>query len=235
MRKQLIIILFLTIFSSSYSQISIGYNFGFSANNANFSTKKGYEYFNTYLDEMTKLKSTKINFTNSINVNYILNKKWSLESGLEYINKGYKTLENFNFENPNNDPAIPTTINKVDDNHSVSIPISLYYHLGNSKFNYIIGAGLAINSIIYRHEMYTYNYSDGRTRINTRESSALFDNFQISPLITLACQYTLTEKIKLRLSTNYRYDLNDIYPNVSTYKTRLHTATAQLGLYYKLK
>ena len=165
----------------------------------------------------------------------MLNNKWSLESGLEYLNKGYNYTHNIYYNDTNYDPAIPEKIQTKVSYKSFSIPLSLYYHLGKSKLNYFIGAGLAINSFFRIQNNDVFTYPDGRIRRFETIHRKFLDNIQLSPLITLACQYQLTDKFKLRFSANYRYDLNDIYPNVSAYKTRLHTATGQLGLYYKLK
>ncbi len=235
MNKIFNLILLILFFTDSNAQISIGYNLGWSANNANLSTKNGYVTGSTYIDELNKNKLSKMSFNSCININYSLNKKWTLESGVEYFNKGYKTVEIINFENQFNDPAIPQNFSTFASYQSISIPVNIYYHLGESRISYIVGTGLALNTVFNSEIKLTSNYSDGRTQTDAVKTRTFLNNFQISSLILIACQYELSRKIKLRLSANYRYDLNDLILNDYNVKTRLHTASIQLGLFYVLK
>jgi hypothetical protein len=187
----------------------------------------------TYIvSERNTYELPKLGYTVGIDVCYLFSKHVSFETGINYINKGYRTQYYSNFISPMpNDPYIPQKIKYDFNYHCIALPLQFNFIGGTKKIRFIGGAGLIINTFLYRQAIETSVYTDSTVITHSRAQNG-FNTLNISALLSCGIDMKLNSKLNFRALPFYRFDL-DVF-QTSPIKEHLWCSGINVGLYYKL-
>jgi len=171
--------------------------------------------------------------TSGFNVCYFFKKHFSIETGINYSNRGYRTKDFSDFTtNDPNDPLIPTKIKYIYNYNFIDIPLKANFILGKKKLRFIASAGINTNFLLFRTEITTAEYFDGSVVTNNYKSESGFHFVDFTALLSAGTDINLTKKFNLRLEPTYRYSLAPM--RTSSIKEHLWSVGLNFGLYYKL-
>jgi len=105
----------------------------------------------------------KFGFTTGASLLFKHSEHLTLETGLLYSDKGYKTKFYANFIYNTSDPSIPTSIKYIYHYHYLDIPIKANYNLFSKKFKFFISGGISVNVFLGQKTLDIYEFSDGHS------------------------------------------------------------------------
>lgn len=172
----------------------------------------------------------------SINLIYSINKKFSLESGIEYLNRGYRikdldVIYRFQIDS-NTSQTYGSTFNIYHQYRSLAIPLMLNYHIGTKKLNYFVAAGASFQSILDYKIRYNSS-TESASRTNTVKVQD--KRFNLAPMLRLGMRYNLKENLYLRFSADFRHDVFSNAADVNVYKSYYKDFNTSIGIFYKFK
>jgi hypothetical protein len=187
-----------------------------------------WNYIKKYQDS---LETSKFGFTTGINVCYYFNEKLSIESGIFYSNKGYKTIpiKTYLIDVSGNSRYVNASF--ISSYTYLDFPFKANYTFFKKRFKMVVGIGGTLNVLL--NSTFT---SDPKEAIESVIvlSQNVPNKINLSPTISVGLQYQLNEKMYLRIEPNYHYGIfgtdNDSFRTV-----HLWSAGINIGYYYKLK
>ena len=242
MRKLFILLAVLTFINSNgqdkkkqedHQNFSIGFSFSPNYNYRTLENKDAGSVGEMIIDNRNKFETGKLGFSTGANVNFKLTRKFELQTGLFYSDKGYKTSKQpLDFPSPS--PDEPTHFSAKYYENYLDIPLKLNYISGKGRLKFIAGAGLSANFFLNASGKTTLFYSDGREEERGKKSSIVdYKKFNISALASSGLEYKLKENIFLRAEPTFRYGLLKIVDQPIT--ERLWNVGLNVGVYLKLK
>lgn len=171
--------------------------------------------------------------TSGFNVNYFFTKHFSIATGINYSNRGYRTKYFSDFISPSGipDPLIPTKINYIYNYNFIEMPLKINFVAGKKKLRFIASAGISANFLLFLKETRIAEYSDGRTITSYPKPQTGFNFSDLTMLLSAGSDINLTNKLNLRIEPTYRYSLG--IKQTSPIKEHLWSAGVNFGLYYK--
>lgn len=223
MKQVLIYILIAGLSITTYAQdadkgLKDKLSWGFSAhitmsgaNNSSSSNdvvRAGYPLtFKNYADSVQRNESMRITLGGSLWLFYQLNKKMKLQTGLTYLDVGFRrTQDNIQFRDPlfpgigpgyvsDNSQGSGTKMVEYDYRYQyIQIPLMINYHLHRSRdlsFNYYIGAGMAANVLVnhdVKAELFNFT-ADGETVFNIDSTGYEASRIGLNMLVTAKVEY----------------------------------------------
>jgi len=170
--------------------------------------------------------------TSGFNVCYFFKKHFSIETGINYSNSGYRTKDfsDFIYNGPP-DPAIPTKIKFIYNYNYIDIPLKANVIIGKKKLRFIASAGIITNFLLFRKDIQIAEYSDGAIITSYPKPQTGFNFVNLTLLMSAGTDINLSEKFNLRIEPTYRYSLG--IKNTSPVKENLWSAGLNLGLYFR--
>jgi len=203
------------------------YNYRTLINEDNSATNK------MVIDNRDKNEIGKVGFGAGANVYITLSKKFELQSGLFYSDKGYKTKKvalNFQTTGPN----IPTHFIAKYQMHYLDVPLKLNYMSGQGRLKFIAGAGFSANFFLNASGKTTVFYGDGRREDREKQSSTTdYQKFNISALASVGVEYKLQQNIFLRAEPTFQYGLLKTVD--ASIAEHLWNAALNIGIHTRLK
>lgn len=171
--------------------------------------------------------------TSGFNVGYFFTKHFTIETGINYSNRGYRTKYFSDFISPSGipDPFIPTKINYIYNYNFIDIPLKINFVAGKKKLQFIASAGISTNFLLFLKETRIAEYSDGRKITSYPKPQTGFDFSDLTILLSAGTDINLTNKLNLRIEPTYRYSLG--IKQTSPIKEHLWSAGLNFGLYLK--
>ncbi|MES2397169.1 MAG: outer membrane beta-barrel protein [Bacteroidota bacterium] len=171
--------------------------------------------------------------TSGFNVAYFFTKHFSIETGINYSNRGYRTKYFSDFISPSGtpDPFIPTKINYIYNYNFIDIPLKINFVAGKKKLHFIASAGISANFLLFLKETRISEYSDGRKITSYPKPQTGFDFSDLTMLLSAGTDINLTNKLNLRIEPTFRYSLG--IKQTSPIKEHLWSAGLSLGFYYR--
>jgi hypothetical protein len=180
------------------------------------------------------LSIPKFGFTTGLNIVIVINKKFSVESGLLYSNKGYKTKTLSNPEGLYDN--FPDEINPVklrDIGHFIYLdfPVKLNYFILNQKLGIYSTAGISPNLFLSRKVIRKVEFRDGKSDQFNHSSEYDLSTINLTMIIGVGFKYDLSEKIYLRTEPVFRRSITPIkdFP----IKTYLYSFGLNTGILFK--
>lgn len=196
-------------------------------------THRNSQSSNTIVDYRNTYEQPKYGGTMGINASYFFRKHFSVEIGINYANRGYKTKEYTDFiAAMPNDPLIPEKVEYVNNYHCIYIPIVFNYTAGSNKLRFIAGIGMAPLVLIARKVTQTTVYMDGSTTVSKYRSEMGFSKLNLAGQINAGIDLVLSPKFNLRIQPVFRFD-SGIF-QTSPIKEHLWSAGINTGLFLGL-
>lgn len=196
----LILFLSLTFFSGAFTQPN-KLSFGVIGiyDNYTLKTRNNFGFNHEY--------ASKLSFTSGINIQYNLNEKCFIKSGILYVKKGYEVDFNFIAIDPIYlDPAIPN-VAAIDIN-VLAIPTMFgYYIINKDKFKLSSSIGM-FNEYVFKTTSTFINHMG--TEYKSSELPSNMSRMYFSSQLNLGVEYHFSERWYLGLSPYFRYAFNTI-------------------------
>jgi hypothetical protein len=180
-------------------------------------TDEGATYFNSVVnpewivDYRNDLEIIKLGYSAGVHVNYNLNRKFGIQAGLEFANKGYQTKKvDLIYPQPNKPaPSFPNQAKNVFNYMYLDIPIRVNLTLGSKKIRFISSLGITTNVFLFESVKSVKYYSD-RTERDTQVGTLTYNRINISPTASIGIDYKINSRMNLRVEPTIRYGLLQI-------------------------
>jgi hypothetical protein len=172
---------------------------------------------NSIVNNRESNEAPKTSYTMGLIATYIAGHKISISLGLQYSNKGYKTVLKDLVYGDIIDPrkgfiyptvgSTPKQIQLTDQYHYLDIPVKLNYILGNGKLCFISTAGITANILLRTSTKLRYTYADGSKDTKTEKYDYGANRFNLSPEIGIGLCWNVSPGSSLSFVPTFRYGL----------------------------
>ncbi len=235
----IILILFpLTIFSQSkYKNVDKPFFIGL-----NFSPDYSYrhltqldktltdEQWNTSKNLEDSLYISKYGYTTGVAFGYQINKKLSIETGLIYSNKGYKTISINTIYDYYKSPEKAQNILSF---YYLSIPVKASLTFFDSKFQLIAGLGTTVDFLLKTTVETIPDNPTTEFPVHTTELDYAYNKTNLTPMVSIGLKYNITDRMSLRAEPTFRYSVLNI-DDKSYRATYFWSAGLNVGVYIGL-
>ncbi|PKP33115.1 MAG: hypothetical protein CVT99_01295 [Bacteroidetes bacterium HGW-Bacteroidetes-16] len=238
MKKKIITIFILLSTCIGYGQTSDVISPGKIALGLNFSPDYSYRWlvakpsFGWMKEIRDSTELPRLGFTTGLSLFYQLTERITLESGLQFADKGVKsTIYNDYIAVNEDDPAIPPDGARfVYHDYYLELPIKINYIVLSGKIQLFVAGGISLNYFLF-HRTTTIIVGT-----NKKSSGSGFDGnarFSVALLTSAGIDYNILKRTNLRLEPIFRGSLISNYE--APLKQYQYSLGINLGLYYKLK
>ena len=211
--KKILLITFLLLQFSLYSQNTSQWNIGieYSTDNISFSDDvDGIDYILTEgVNGYEDIKYNQNNYTLGLTTNYFFGEKWGISSGLLYSNKDFKGDFRCIYCNIYSAPNP-----EIIEQRFLVIPISINYSLLTGRLKPILEGGIKNNFEIQ-------NKAKGKSK-----------GYFLEAFIGASINYGFTENLTAGIGYNYQTAISDLYKSD---EYNLRTSSFLLKINYELK
>ena len=179
-------------------------------------------------------ETPKYGFTTGLNLLFRINKRFTLETGFQYSNKGEMNdgnivlIDDIDATKP---PLNAPRITAIYSYNYLDIPFKANYYLINKKFKLFLSGGISNNLFISSENKFLFKYPDGNTTTTTGEGPKLLPiNFTL--LAGFGLEHQLNKRFSLRLEPIYRRSITSI--NDAPIRGYLYSAGMNFGFYFSL-
>lgn len=188
------------------------------------------EQWNTAKNIEDSVDTPKFGYTTGLAFGYQIGKRISLESGLYYSNKGYRTISIATLYDINQPPANARHIFSFS---YLDIPLKANVILLDQKFQFVIGIGAALNILLKASEKAIPDNPTTEFPIETTEIDYEYNKINLSPMASLGLLYHLSNRLSVRVEPTLRYSLINI--DDDSYKsTHFWSTGLNVGIYVSL-
>jgi len=224
--------------NKSNKAVSIGFSFSPDYAYRTLKNNDGSSSSELKIDSRNEREKGKFGFTTGLNLNARLSKKFELQTGVLYSDKGYRIPKKTTNYSPR--PSEPTQLKYQTSFNYLDIPLKLNFISESGHVKFVVGAGLTANFLLNESETVTLIYADGSEK-ELCQSYGFYNKFNLSSVISAGVEFKLMENIFLRTEPTFRYGLLKIVDNpVPAYLWTVVTAYLwsvglNMGIYYKFK
>jgi len=175
--------------------------------------------------------AAKFGYTAGVNLAYEFNKHWAAEVGIQYSNKGYKTI-------PIKTGLIDlygnityTKATNIANYIYLDIPLKAIYTFFDKRLQLVIGIGATFNYLLKAIDKSIPE--DASLLVTNTVSNYPYNKINFSPTISAGVKYKINDRMNLRIEPTYRYGILSI--DDKSYKSiHLWSYGLNIGYYYKL-
>lgn len=240
--------------ASDFKRLQIGCSFSQDINYRRLTTEYDYPNpddaahyvaFSAY-NEKQVFEEKKISYTIGLNLSYHFSQHISIETGLRYSDKGYKSIERsyWNiFYTVYQSPVYAAMGNPAHESlifsyHYVSIPCILRINGGQRKVRFTSGIGLSADIflgrsvLVHRISYSVAGYEKKNVIINDKKNMVRV--LDISPSISMGIIYRINDKMNLTIEPVFRYGLIKTEKH-SLFNEHLWNLGINIGYYFGLR
>jgi len=170
----------------------------------------------------------KFGFTTGLRFVYKLNRRFAIETGLLFSDKGEKTKK-LKLVNLSGEMGV------AENNYHyyyIDLPLKFNYTFILKRLKFFISGGVSTNIFLTQKTTSTLEYSDGSTETINSSSNSLLSKVNIVALGGFGIDYNFTNRLNCRIEPTYR---RSIIPIADTpIKQYQYSFGANVGLFYNL-
>ncbi len=155
----------------------------------------------------------KLGYTTGLNACYQLNRRISLETGLQYSNKGCQT-ETIDIVLNEPDPAVPNQAKYIYNLHFIDIPLKANLYYGSGKSRFFTSIGLTTNFYINETQTNIFTYPARRER-ESFITDADLRKVNFSPTLSFGFDYQINAQNHIRFEPTIRFALLNVTDGAS--------------------
>jgi hypothetical protein len=176
----------------------------------------------------------KFGYTAGISFDYQINNWLSVETGLQFSNKGFKTIPILTIYNSSNPFGGFTEATNIISYEYLDIPLKAKFYFLKNRFQLLASIGATFNYLL-RVTVKTIPTEETETnKTETNVDDYPYNKINISPTISFGAKYNLNDKLNLQLVPTFSYGLLKL--NDKDYKVdHLWSLGANVIFYYRLK
>jgi opacity protein-like surface antigen len=194
--------------TADFKRVQIGVNVSTDIAYRTLQNNEGSQSMAHRIDSNNDIEIPKISYTAGANVSFNINKLLSLETGVQYSNKGYQTkMLVIPFETLVYDPNTPTIEGKmIYDYHYIDIPIKANFAIGQNKVRFFSSIGLTANILIDATQS-SIIVAQNETTKYKQDTNYGYNKLNISPTISVGVDYKINNNMNLRVEPTFRYGI----------------------------
>ena len=201
-----------------------------------FSPNYGYRYLSCNNEALSKEILNEHTFalpgfTSGINLGFEPKGSFAFEYGFEWINAGYKSKFEFEFNSQESDTYIPFETIYIDRFYYLSIHMKGKNHIINKKIDLFVTLGASPGILIY-HQSKKTNIYDNKKDIYFPNDLSSINPFKLDIITGIQLKHFLTKKIALKIEPTYRQSLTPLFKNKSIHL--LYSAGINVGINFYL-
>lgn len=182
-------------------------------------------------ENRNKKEAGQTGYTAGLAVIYTLTEQLSIETGVQYAQKGYRTKkENLVWQQPS--PSFPTTSKIIYNYFFLDIPLQATYTTGSGRCRFFYTAGLAMNIFLGGKVATLFEYADGSKDKSTGPATNNEKKISLSPLLSAGMEYAFKPNMHFRLAPIFRYGITKVID--APVSERFWNAGLNVGFYYRL-
>lgn len=163
--------------------------------------------FDQFVINYNDIEIPKLGFSIGASACYVINHRYSIDAGLQFSDKGYRTHK-FEYYLPYPQASGgPYVFRSVSHYNYLDIPLRFNMTFGQRKLKFIAGIGITTNVLLSTAST-TIQYVDGdreRDHVSGSEFEADFNRLNLSPAISAGIACNITEQMQLRIEPTFRY------------------------------
>ena len=205
-------------------RLSLGIHFSPDFCNGRLKGFDDREITSFFLNDINKYKKLKFGFRVGISTCYRFSKSFSIETGLQYSNEGFRSTGSDLVYGDMIDPRYgfiytsqPVNLSTpTPDYHYLNIPLQANYYFGKNK-TLLVGFGVTTGFLL-----------------KTSIQSDNFNPISLSPTLSFGIEPQINDKMYLRFEPQFRYALTSVMDEalITAY---LWSIGVKISYYYKLK
>lgn len=183
------------------------------------------------VDILNSYETPKMGISTGVSILYKIHKRFDIETGILYSNKGYRIKEHYHDVIDIETGEIGTELYsfKYSFNY-IDIPLKINFYIIRRKLKWFFSTGISTNIFLNRKttafnhdtdETHTSKYNEGLSRLN------------IAILIGTGFDYNILDKWNIRIEPIYRQSITPA-SSYSHYKRFMYSIGINIGAYYKL-
>lgn len=230
--------------TTEFKRLSIGVNISPDYCYRTLKNNNGSATSDLIIDLREESEGPKLGYTAGINAGYNFSKKWGVEMGIQYSNKGYAFKNSaltfgemidprYGFIYTSNGAAAPTYAKFVYHHHYLDVPVRVLYRFGKKRLHFVTSVGVTTNILLNATMTSVVKYGNDDAKRQTYDQPYDFNTFNISPTISVGVDYKINNKINLRAEPTFRYGLLKITDTPVT--ATLWSGGLNFSCYYLLK
>lgn len=114
----------------------------------------------------------------------------------------------------------------------IEVPVKVNYKFGDNKLRLIAGAGIIAGVLTSSNQTVITEFRDGRTEEETYPGRDSYNKANISSLMSLGFDLSISDRLNLRMEPTFRYGVLEIMDTPVT--THLWSAGLNIGVYFGL-
>jgi hypothetical protein len=216
-------ILIAIVFSSSYhlfaqtetvdfKKFQLGINYSADMNYRYLQKNENSSVSNFTIQNRDQNELPKYGNTFGINLAYQLKRNLSLETGLQYSNKGYVFKTTLLTTIDPGDPLVFGDVRLFHIYEYLGIPLKINYFLGKKSLRFVSSLGICPNFLIQDKSKYIYESPNGERR-NVSKNNDDYNKFNLSATASVGIDYRISDRMNIRLEPTCRYGLLKIIDN----------------------
>ena len=161
-------------------------------------------------------------YTTGLSLIYKFNRRFSLETGILYSNKGYKIKDDELMYSSTGqdipDSKIPTKMKILYNHYYLDIPFKINYLIVKSNLSYYLTAGASASVFIKGTRTRILEYKNGENDKKTYLSEYDFLNYNYAVLFGFGMEYDILKRLEIKIEPIFRRSLTpDIDLKVKRY------------------
>jgi len=203
----------------------------------------GNEDLASTIELFNDMETGKFSFTSGLNLNYKVNRKFGLETGIQYSNKGFAFRMDDLFFGDQIDPRygfvydsisgpIPSSIKYRYSFHYIDIPIKVFVTLGEKRLKFVTGIGITTNILLKATQTYISEFENGDKERDTRKQPNDPNPINFSGTASAGVAYNLSNALEMRIEPTFRYGLLKLFD--SEIASHLWNGGLNISCYYTL-
>lgn len=190
------------------------------------------------INQLNDWEEPAFGYTTGLSVRYLVNKKFELESGLQFSDKTFNLdIDRDDFETPDNglyqpdDPAIPERLTTNYHFYYLEVPFKLNYHFYQKRIRMYVSAGVSADFAIDTKSKTTMKYRDRTESIERSNNGGDYNKICLSGLVGFGAETALFKRFGIRIEPVFRYSFSPIDDFMEN--ENLYSAGLNLVLFYQ--
>jgi hypothetical protein len=171
----------------------------------------------------------KISYTAGFDFLFLINQRFTFQSGLHYSNKGYRMKKTY-FTDMNGVSLDPEAIKASFNYHYLEVPLKINYNVNFDKFKLYFSGGLITGFLTEINSTNIAYYQNGdKERTTTSAMSDDATRINLSPTIGTGFDFFINSKMTFRLEPMAKFSLLKLHPDANA---RPHLWSAGINFSY---
>jgi hypothetical protein len=180
------------------------------------------------VESRNEMEVPKLGVTFGVNMQFHLNRSWSIETSVHYSNMGY-SFENSDFIYKDEEDDMLKRIYSVVNHNFIEIPLKVNYFFGKKDKRFFVSSGIVNNVLINSNERRAEYYQNSTNHRKFYFTESL-SRYNVSFLLSSGIDFKLSPTRNFRLEPTFRYALFSLS---QTNQEQLYNIGLNIGYFFE--